>query len=136
MKQIKVLVIPAAVSEPVRVETVNAGDDDYDLDEAVSRIITGHPDRPIGSAGFNRTMLMFDEVAGDYDHRDEIINPRANELWNDLAAKRGSALSYAADEEPLYGTFVAVGRGNGSAEYPETSADVSEEIVNFPFRSA
>lgn len=136
MKQIKVLVIPASLAEPVRVEAVDAGEDDYDLDEALSRIITGHPDRPIGSAGFNRTMLAFDEVAGDYDHREEIINPRANELWNDLAAKRGSALSYAADEEPLYGTFVAVGRGDGSADAPEVSTDVSEEIINFPFKGA
>jgi hypothetical protein len=134
MKTIKALVIPHPVNEPVFEVDVPA--DPEELDAKCSGLIFGHLNGTVGAAGFGPTMLFFDETAGDRDDRDDTINPRANELWDYLAARRGSALTHTADDEPLYGTFIAVGHGTGSVTDDDSMTDVSEEIVRFPFRSA
>lgn len=136
MTQIKVLVIPAGTALPVRQEFIDDGPDDA-LNTALVKLIFGeHVSdwfQPVGYAGFNRTMLAFDEVAGDRDDREGHINPRASELWNHLAAQRGSALTYT-DEEPLLGTFVALGRGTGSV-MDDLFTDISDEVACFRFKA-
>lgn len=130
-EKIKVLVIP--VDGPVRQEFIVADE----AEEGLSRIIFGPgvTDGPVGYAGFGRTMLAFDEIAGDRDNVGQNANPRANELWNHLAAQRQlPAFVYATDDEPVYGTFVAMGHGLGSRTDDDTLTDISDEIAYYQFK--
>lgn len=122
MKQIKALVIPYDISQPVYQLHLPA----ENLDEAVSFLIFGRDDGPVGSGRWTatRTELAFDETAGDRDDRDEIINPRATELWNHLQGDVPPA-----DDEAMLGHFIAYGFDVNTGE----PADVRDAIAYFRF---
>lgn len=124
MKQIKALVIPYDTAQPVYTLGLPADK----LDEAVSFLIFGRDDGPVGTGRWTatRTVLAFDETAGDRDDRDEIINPRANQLWDHLQGK-----AHPADEEVLYGHFIAYGFDINTRE----PADVRDAIADFRFEA-
>lgn len=124
MKHIKALVIPHNITEPTYQIDLPADEDA--LDAKLSEIIFGHPNQPVGTGRWTatRTELAFSEIAGDRDDRDEIINTRAAELWNHLQGE-----THPADDQPLYGTFVAYGFDVNTPNF----ADVRAAIANFRF---